>query len=132
MTQTASAVGQLTADTLTIEAATGVTYAYRRFGTRSGSRPPLLFLQHFSGNLDNWDPLLVDTIAAHTEVVLVDNTGVGSSSGRAPVTVTEMTRDAIALADALALDRLDLLGYSLGGNLVGELLGTSPLPRRET
>ena len=30
-------------------------YAYRRFGKGTGL--PLLCLQHFTGTLDNWDPL---------------------------------------------------------------------------
>ena len=52
------------------------------------------------GNFDNWDPLLVDTIAAHREVILLDNTGVGFSSGTVPFIVTEIARDAIAFLDA--------------------------------
>jgi len=115
------AVSQLTASNLTVEAANGITYAYRRFGTSGGQWPPLVFLQHFRGNLDNWDPLLVDTIAAHREVILLDNTGVGLSSGKVPVTVTEMAHDAIAFLDALELDRVDLLGYSLGGMVAQEI-----------
>lgn len=117
MTQTT----QLTAPILTVTAANGVSYAYRRFGAEDENRPPLLFLQHFRGNLDNWDPLLVDSIAAHREVILLDNTGVGRSSGQVPVTVTQMARDAIAFLDALELDRVDLLGYSLGGMVAQEI-----------
>src|SRR4051794_7752702 len=114
-------VSQLTAPNLTVEAANGVTYAYRRFGTSDDRRPPLLFLQHFRGNLDNWDPLLVDSIAAHREVILLDNTGVGLSSGEVPLTVTQMARDAIAFLDELEIGRIDLLGYSLGGMVAQEL-----------
>lgn len=120
MTHMTTPVGQLTAETLTIEARNGVSYAYRRFGS-SGDRPPLVFMQHFSGNLDNWDPLLVDTIAAHGEVILFDNTGVGRSSGTVPVTVTEMARDAIDFVDALGLAVVDVLGYSLGGMVAEEV-----------
>jgi pimeloyl-ACP methyl ester carboxylesterase len=111
----------LTAPTLTIEAANGVAYAYRRFGPSGDNRPPLLFLQHFRGNLDNWDPLLVDSIAERREVILLDNTGVGLSTGAVPVTVTQMARDAIAFLDALELDQVDLLGYSLGGMVAQEI-----------
>jgi pimeloyl-ACP methyl ester carboxylesterase len=114
-------VSQLTAPNLTIEADNGVTYAYRRFGASGDRWPPLLFLQHFRGNLDNWDPLLVDTIAERREVILLDNTGVGLSSGRVPLTVTEMARDAIAFADAAQLGSVDLLGYSLGGMVAQEI-----------
>lgn len=112
---------QLTAPNLTLDAANGVTYAYRRFGVHGDDCPPLVFLQHFRGNLDNWDPLLVDSIAAHREVILLDNTGVGLSSGKVPLTVREMARDAIAFLDELSLDRIDLLGYSLGGMVAQEV-----------
>lgn len=123
MTHTTHALelSQLTAENLTVEAANGVTYAYRRFGTSDNRWPPLLFLQHFRGNLDNWDPLLVDGIAAHREVILLDNTGVGLSSGTVPDSVTRMARDAIAFLDALGIDRVDLLGYSLGGMVAQEI-----------
>jgi len=104
-----------------VEANNGVTYAYRRFGQSDSGRPPLVFLQHLRGNLDNCDPLLVDNIAADREVILFDNAGVGLSSGTVPLTVTEMARDAIAFLEALALDRVDLLGYSLGGMVAQEL-----------
>jgi pimeloyl-ACP methyl ester carboxylesterase len=117
----AAELTQLTAPTLTVEAPNGVTYAYRRFGRSESDSPPLLFLQHFRGNLDNWDPLLVDGIAARREVILLDNTGVGLSSGKVPATVTEMARDAIAFLDELEVDRIDLLGYSLGGMVAQEL-----------
>jgi pimeloyl-ACP methyl ester carboxylesterase len=114
-------VGQLTAENLSIKAGNGITYAYRRFGNVESDRTPVVFLQHFRGNLDNWDPTLVDGIAATREVILLDNTGVGFSSGRVPRTVTEMARDAIEFLDALELSTVDLLGYSLGGMVAQEI-----------
>jgi pimeloyl-ACP methyl ester carboxylesterase len=115
------ATGQLTAENLSIKAGNGITYAYRRFGNDELDRTPVVFLQHFRGNLDNWDPTLVDDIAATREVILLDNTGVGFSSGRVPRTVTEMARDAIEFIDALELGTVDLLGYSLGGMVAQEI-----------
>ena len=116
-----TSTSQVTAENLMIEAANHVTYAYRRLGQSTGGRPSLVFLQHFSGNLDNWDPLLIDTIAQSCEVILVDNTGVGLSSGTVPRTVTEMARDAIAFVDALGCREVDLLGYSIGGMIAQEV-----------
>jgi hypothetical protein len=55
---------QLTAPNESVAAANGVTYAYRRFGNTARDVPPVLLLQHFRGNLDSWDPALVDRIAA--------------------------------------------------------------------
>ena len=117
----APSVGQLTAENLSIKAGNGITYAYRRFGSVESDRTPVVFLQHFRGNLDNWDPALVDGIAATREVILLDNTGVGFSSGRVPRTVTEMARDAIEFLDALELGTVDLLGFSLGGMVAQEI-----------
>jgi pimeloyl-ACP methyl ester carboxylesterase len=116
-----TSTSQVAAENLTIEAANHVAYAYRRFGDSTGGQPPLVFLQHFRGNLDNWDPLLIDTIAQRCEVILFDNTGVGLSSGTVPRTVTAMARDAIAFVDALGLGEVDLLGYSLGGMIAQEV-----------
>jgi pimeloyl-ACP methyl ester carboxylesterase len=74
-----------------------------------------VMLNRFRGNLDSWDPLLVDTIAAEREVILVDNAGVGLSTGTVPREVAQMARDAIAFLDAAGLSEIDLLGYSIGG-----------------
>jgi pimeloyl-ACP methyl ester carboxylesterase len=112
---------QTTAPNLRIEAANGVTYAYRRFGNTETAALPLVFFVHFRANLDNWDPLLVDTIARQREVILLDNTGVAGSTGTTPGTVEAMALDAIAFTDALALRRYDLLGFSLGGFVAQEV-----------
>src|SRR5271154_3573077 len=88
-------------------------YAYRRFGEGRGS--PLLCLQHFTGTLDNWDPAVTDALTGGREVILVDNAGVGRSTGEVPDTVAGMTAHALAFLDGLGLDSCDVLGYSLGG-----------------
>jgi len=111
---------QLTASTLTIDAANGVSYAYRRFG-QANDGVPMIFLMHFRGNIDNWDPALVDAIAAKQEVILVDNAGVGASTGVVPPTVKQMSFDLIAFIDALGLRTFDLFGFSLGGFVAQEL-----------
>jgi pimeloyl-ACP methyl ester carboxylesterase len=115
----------LTAPNGTIEAANGVTYAYRRLGDTSGG-PPLVLLQHFRGNLDNWDPALVDGLAATREVILFDNAGVGGSTGTTPRTVTAMAHDALRFIGALELDEIDVLGFSLGGFVAQELVLIRP------
>ncbi|WNG35531.1 alpha/beta hydrolase [Archangium violaceum] len=104
-----------------VQGANGVRYAYRRLGAASPSVPPLVLLQHFRGNLDNWDPALIDALSATREVILFDNTGVGLSSGTVPSSVAQMARDAIAFLDALEVKQADLLGFSLGGFVAQEL-----------
>ena len=117
-------MSQYTAPTLAIDAANGTTYAYRRFGRKGAI--PVVFLQHFRGNLDNWDPALVDDIAAGREVILVDNSGVGSSTGSTPHSVTGLARDILAFTDALGLTQIDLFGFSLGGFVAQETVLLRP------
>jgi pimeloyl-ACP methyl ester carboxylesterase len=117
------------APNLFVTASNGVRYAYRRFGKSRGT--PLLLLQHFRGGLDNWDPLLTDTISAEREVILFDNTGVGLSGGTPPKTIAEMARDAIAFLDSLKLERVDVLGFSLGGFVAQEVALLRPLQVRK-
>jgi pimeloyl-ACP methyl ester carboxylesterase len=87
---------------------------------------PVVFLQHFRGNLDNWDPALVDDIAAEREVILVDNGGVGLSTGVTPGTVEGLARDILAFVDALGLEKIDLFGFSTGGFVAQEVVLLRP------
>lgn len=119
--QTRDAETAGTAPNLRVEAANGITYQYRRFGHPGAGSVPLVFLQHFRGTLDSWDPKLIDTIAAKREVVLVDNVGVGGSTGTTPSTVQQMALDAIDFIDALKLPRYDVFGFSLGGEVAQEV-----------
>jgi pimeloyl-ACP methyl ester carboxylesterase len=96
-----------------ITAANGVEYAYRDTGGGDG-RLPVVLLQHFRGNLDNWDPALVDALATTRRVVAFDNAGVGGSTGTTPDTIEQMARDAVAFFDAVELNHVDLLGFSIG------------------
>jgi pimeloyl-ACP methyl ester carboxylesterase len=89
------------------------TYAYRRFG--GGAAPPLVFLQHFTGTLDNWDPAVTDPLARGREVILFESAGLGRSTGEVPTTIAGMAAHLLAFADALGLTQIDLLGFSLGG-----------------
>jgi pimeloyl-ACP methyl ester carboxylesterase len=91
----------------------GVKLAYRRFGKEVGT--PLLFLQHFRGSMDNWDPAVTDGFAQERPVILYDNTGVSGSSGETPSTVEGMTEDTAAFLRALGISSVDLLGFSMGG-----------------
>lgn len=115
----------LTAENRSIEI-DAATLVYRRFGTSETDAPPLLCLQHFRGNLDNWDPALVDRLAVDREVVLLDNRGVGASTGVVPDNVDDMARDALRFVDALGLEQVDLLGFSLGGMVAQEMALVRP------
>jgi pimeloyl-ACP methyl ester carboxylesterase len=113
------------ADTSTrrVTADDAIEYAYRDVGEGG---VPLVLLQHFRGNLDNWDPALVDALAADRRVVTFDNVGVGATSGRTPDTVEAMARGAIAFLEAMDLERVDLLGFSLGSFVAQEIALVRP------
>ena len=91
----------------------GIRFAYRQLGPSTGT--PLVLLQHFSGNIDAWDPAVVNTLAADRPVIAFDNAGVGRSSGQTPDNVAAMARDAVTFINLLGLSKVDLLGFSLGG-----------------
>jgi pimeloyl-ACP methyl ester carboxylesterase len=94
-------------------------YAYRRFGTKTGT--PLLLLQHFTGTLDNWDPLVTDGLARTHDVILFENAGVGRSTGKVPSNVAGMADHASAFLDALGVKSADILGFSLGGMVAQQI-----------
>ena len=88
-------------------------------------------LQHFRGNLDNWDPALIDELATEREVILFDYPGVGSSTRRVRRTIAEMARDDRVPRRARASSEIDLLGFSIGGFVAQEIaLLRPPLVRR--
>lgn len=103
-----------TAPTRTI-AVGGVSFAYRELGPDSGV--PVMFLHHLMAVLDDWDPRVIDGVAAQRRVIAFDNRGVGASGGSVPPTIDEMGRDAIAFIRALGFRQVDLLGFSLGGGV---------------
>jgi len=102
----------------------GHSFAYRRFGHGSGL--PLLFLQHFTGTLDNWDPAVTDPFASAREVILFDNAGVGRSSGEVPATVAAMARHPMAFLEGLGIETCDVVGYSLGGMVALQMVQDRP------
>jgi pimeloyl-ACP methyl ester carboxylesterase len=105
-------------------AASGINFAYRRLGTRAAT--PLILLQHFTGNMDSWDPAVVNHLAESRPVIVFDNAGVGRSSGKTPDNVAQMAMDAEHFIAALELAKVDLLGFSLGGFVAQVLAVKNP------
>ena len=107
----------------------GTQFTYRELG--SGSGVPVVFLHHFTAVLDDWDPRVIDGVAATRRVIAFDNRGVGSSEGKVPGNIEDMARDAIAFIRALGLDHVDLFGFSLGGGVAQMIALQAPdLARR--
>jgi pimeloyl-ACP methyl ester carboxylesterase len=96
-----------------------VRFAYRRFGRPGGL--PLLFLNYWAANMDDWDPKVTNGFAAEREVILLDNAGVGSSTGETPPMVPAMAKDCVDFCRALDLKNFDVMGFSLGGMIAQQL-----------
>ena len=115
---TTTRLSYATAPNQVIRAENGIDYAYREIGT---STVPLVLLQHFRGNLENWDPQLLDALAAQRRVVAFDNAGVGATTGTTPDTIEQMARDAIAFIATLNAPHVDILGFSIGSFVAQEI-----------
>jgi pimeloyl-ACP methyl ester carboxylesterase len=129
MSETASVATYVDSDTEVLSASNGVEYAYRVTGTSDS--PPLVTLQHFRGNLDSWDPALIDALATGRRVITFDNRGVAATSGRTPSTMAQMALDAIDFIDALDIGEVDLLGFSIGSFLAQEIALIRPASVRK-
>jgi short-subunit dehydrogenase/pimeloyl-ACP methyl ester carboxylesterase len=102
----------------------GTSFSYRQLGPSTGV--PVVFLTHLAAVLDNWDPRVVDGIAADRRVITFDNRGVGASSGSTPKTIEEMASDAVTFIRALGLDQVDLFGFSMGGMIAQVIAQQQP------
>ena len=104
--------------------AAGATFVYRRLGPATGV--PAILLNHWGAVLDNFDPRIVDGLAATRPVIAINYRGVGASGGKAPLTVAEMAKDAIAVIRALGFEEVDLIGFSLGGFVAQDIVQKEP------
>ncbi|MEY2861202.1 MAG: hypothetical protein RL392_1660 [Pseudomonadota bacterium] len=102
-----------------------VTFAYRELGKQNGGTP-VVFLVHLAAVLDNWDPRIVDGIAAKHHVIAFDNRGVGASTGSPSNSMEQMADDAITFIKAKGLKQVDLLGFSMGGMVAQEIVLKEP------
>lgn len=103
----------------------GVQFAYRELGTAHPGTP-LVCLIHLAAVLDNWDPRVIDGLAARHRVITFDNRGVGASSGSPAASMEEMARDAVSFIKALGLTQVDLFGFSMGGMIAQEIVQMAP------
>jgi len=124
VTETTAAATYVDAENQMLSASNGVDYAYRVTGASDAT--PLVMLQHFRGNLDNWDPALIDALAVGRRVITFDNRGVAASSGTTPNTIAQMAVDAIDFIDALEVGTVDLLGFSIGSFVAQEIALVRP------
>ncbi|SDC92392.1 Pimeloyl-ACP methyl ester carboxylesterase [Variovorax sp. CF079] len=103
----------------------GVNFAYRELGKQNGGTP-VVFLVHLAAVLDNWDPRIMDGIAAKHHVIAFDNRGVGASSGSPSSSMEQMADDAITFIKAKGFEQVDLFGFSMGGMIAQEIVLKEP------
>ena len=118
------ALSWATVPTQTITAG-GVDFAYRELGKQHGGTPVVL-LAHLAAVLDNWDPRIVDGLAARHHVIAFDNRGIGASSGSPSSSMEQMADDAITFIKAKGLKQVDLFGFSMGGMVAQEVVLKEP------
>jgi pimeloyl-ACP methyl ester carboxylesterase len=121
--QSRSASNWLNAPTKISDVA-GIPFAYRQLGQATGV--PIILLNHWGAVLDNFDPRIVDGLAATRPVIAIDYRGVGASGGKAPLTIAEMAQDAVALIRVLDFKQVDLIGFSLGGFVAQDIVLQTP------
>ncbi|WP_228704579.1 alpha/beta fold hydrolase [Acinetobacter piscicola] len=105
--------------------ADGINFAYREYGQQNGGTP-IIFLNHLAAVLDNWDPRIIDGIAAKHHVVIFDNRGVGASTGEPAKSIEQMADDAITFIQAKGFKQVDLFGFSMGGMISQEIVLKQP------
>lgn len=130
VTKNLPASSQMSADTWKSVAtqtitAGGITFAYRELGKQNGGTP-VVFLAHLAAVLDNWDPRIIDGIAAKHHVIAFDNRGIGASTGSPSNTTEQMADDAISFIKAMGLKQVDLFGFSMGGMIAQEIVLKEP------
>lgn len=102
-----------------------VSFAYRELGQHHGGTP-VVMLTHLAAVLDNWDPRIIDGLAAKHHVIAFDNRGIGASSGSPSSSMEAMAADAITFIKAKGFQKVDLLGFSLGGMVAQEVVLKDP------
>jgi len=103
----------------------GTDFYYRKLGENNAG-VPVIFLNHLAATMDNCDPRIMDGIASKHQLICFDNRGVGATKGKTPKTIAEMARDARAFIHSLGYEKVDLMGFSLGGFISQEILLQEP------
>lgn len=106
----------------------------RRLAWRSvGEGAPLLLITGYSGAAAGWDPQFLSALARSFEVLCPDNRGMGLSQLgelEEPLTIDAMAADLVTLLDALKIESLPVVGWSMGG-FIAQALATRALDRAE-
>ncbi len=106
-----------------------MTVAGRRFAWRAlGTGPPLLLAQGYAGSADDWPPDFLAALGRSFSLLAPDNRGMGGSDlgDPAAVTIDSMAGDLEALLDELEIERIPVVGFSMGGFIAQALAIRAP------
>jgi 3-oxoadipate enol-lactonase len=85
----------------------GTQIAYRRIGNGR----PLLVLNGFAATSSDWDPLFIHGLASYSELILLDNRGIGGSADDGkPFDIARLASDAAQVIETLGFERISILG----------------------
>ena len=101
----------------------GAQIVYRRIGHGR----PLVVLNGFAATSADWDPSFIDGLASSNELILLDNRGIGRSTdnGR-PFDIAQLADDVLRVAETLGVERINMLGWSMGGCIAQTLATQHP------
>lgn len=102
----------------------GTQFAYRVLGKDGGV--PLVLFPGLGGSMDDWDPAVTDGLAKKYKVIIFDNKGVAASKGTTPDNIQAMADDAIDFIEALHLNKVNIMGFSMGGFIAQRVVLTKP------
>src|ERR1700761_6226443 len=112
MTETDAATALATGTSRFVEL-DGIRFHYLDWG---GDGPPLVMLHGFTGHAHTWD-YTARALAGQYRVLALDQRGHGDTGWASRDGSRPMVGDALASLDAQGLDRVTLMGLSMGGNV---------------
>ena len=98
--------------------------SYRVYGEKT--EIPLVLLSPLGSSMDDWDPAVIKGLVRYSTVIVFDNKGVGSSTGKTPGSIAAMAQDAISFIKTLGYSKVNLLAFSMGGFIAQEIVETQP------
>jgi len=101
----------------------GAQIAYRRIGNGR----PLVVLNGFAATSADWDPSFIDRLALSNQLILLDNRGIGRSMDDGqPFDIAKLADDTGRVIEALRFERVNVLGWSMGGFIAQTLALRQP------
>ena len=101
----------------------GAQIAYRRIGHGR----PLVVLNGFAATSADWNPSFIDRLASSNQLFLLDNRGVGRSTNNGqPFDIAKLADDAARVIEMLGIERVNVLGWSMGGFIAQTLALRQP------